>query len=224
MNTDKCYFCGEKVTTREHVPPKCLFPETNNCNDINYRVNLITVPSCDKHNSEKSKDDEYLHFILTSLLGSNQIANYQFSKKIIKLFKRRPYIARTFIQNPENIWVKENGLIVPSISYTVDITRFYSSLEHIARGLIYSTSGTILNDKKIQIVYTSATFSSISDEKKISLAKFVIKTKDFLNIATEYQGNNQKIFKYKVLSDDSSYIVFFIFYEMFEVLVSIKNA
>lgn len=55
-----CYFCGGEVTGVEHIPPRCFFPKGK-------RNELITVTSCDIHNQEKSKDDEYVRAIL---LGS----------------------------------------------------------------------------------------------------------------------------------------------------------
>lgn len=52
-----CYFCGNEVTGVEHIPPKSFFPKGK-------RQDLITIPSCDKHNQEKSKEDEYIRSIL----------------------------------------------------------------------------------------------------------------------------------------------------------------
>jgi hypothetical protein len=46
-----CYWCGEAATSREHVPPKGLFPQGKN-------NQLITVPSCEKHNEALSDVDE----------------------------------------------------------------------------------------------------------------------------------------------------------------------
>ena len=77
--------CSEPATSREHVPPSCFFPEKNE-----FRKNLITVPSCDKHNLVKSGDDEYLFAVISSHLESNQIARDQF-KKTIKAINRRSW-------------------------------------------------------------------------------------------------------------------------------------
>ncbi|EPS3402213.1 hypothetical protein ACVD4U_004275 [Vibrio vulnificus] len=55
-----CYFCGGEVTGVEHIPPRSFFPKGK-------RQDLITVDSCDIHNQEKSKEDEYIRAIL---LGS----------------------------------------------------------------------------------------------------------------------------------------------------------
>lgn len=53
-----CYHCNAEGTTREHVPPKCLFPKGSDWS------RLMTVPSCVKHNNANSKADEYLKFLL----------------------------------------------------------------------------------------------------------------------------------------------------------------
>ncbi|HDX8380283.1 TPA: hypothetical protein RQM98_002565 [Aeromonas salmonicida] len=55
-----CYFCGGEVTGVEHIPPRSFFPKGK-------RRELITVDSCDIHNQEKSREDEYVRAIL---LGS----------------------------------------------------------------------------------------------------------------------------------------------------------
>ena len=62
MNMNKaektCYMCEELATSVEHIPPQCLFPEQKDLPDgIDLRKQLLTVPSCDKHNSKKSQDD-----------------------------------------------------------------------------------------------------------------------------------------------------------------------
>ena len=62
--TETCYMCDASATGREHVPPRCLFPEAKDIPGKDFRKKLITVPSCDAHNFAKSKDDEYLMTIL----------------------------------------------------------------------------------------------------------------------------------------------------------------
>ena len=70
---EKCYWCGRDATSREHVPPKCLFPEDKDIKSIykgTFRRSLITVPSCDEHNLAKSHDDEYLMVCLGGRVGN----------------------------------------------------------------------------------------------------------------------------------------------------------
>lgn len=65
--------CQAHATSREHVPPKNLFPEAKDVDGADYRLNLITVPSCDDHNIEKSHDDEFLMVSLAGIIGNNSI-------------------------------------------------------------------------------------------------------------------------------------------------------
>jgi hypothetical protein len=73
MPKPRCYRCASIATSREHVPPRNLFPEVHESGGIDYRINLITVPSCDAHNSAKSKDDEFLMVSLAGIVGNNSI-------------------------------------------------------------------------------------------------------------------------------------------------------
>lgn len=52
--------CDRLACSREHVPPRNLFPKEKDIRRENYRKNLITVPSCELHNAAKSHDDEFL--------------------------------------------------------------------------------------------------------------------------------------------------------------------
>jgi hypothetical protein len=45
-----CYYCGIKATSLEHAPPRQFFK--------GFPCDSITVPSCDKHNTEKSGNDQ----------------------------------------------------------------------------------------------------------------------------------------------------------------------
>jgi hypothetical protein len=70
-----CYACDEKHRSAEHVPPKCFFPDARDGNgDLVYRKQLIKVPACDVHNLQKSKDDFYAAFHLTSTIHGNHCA------------------------------------------------------------------------------------------------------------------------------------------------------
>jgi hypothetical protein len=66
------YACGGSKTSMEHAPPKCFFPEaTDPRGTYLYRRDLIKVPSCDLHNTEKSSDDVYALWHLAALDGVN---------------------------------------------------------------------------------------------------------------------------------------------------------
>lgn len=67
-----CYACESKKTSMEHAPPRCFFPEAaDDKGNCRFRKDLIKVPSCDKHNTEKSGDDTYAVWHLAGLKGVN---------------------------------------------------------------------------------------------------------------------------------------------------------
>ena len=56
----KCIYCEENLgLTRDHIPPKELFPNPR-------PSNLITVPCCERCRSEQSLDDEYFITIVAN--------------------------------------------------------------------------------------------------------------------------------------------------------------
>ncbi len=77
-----CYMCGNPATSKEHVPPACLFPEKKDIRTSAFRNNLITVPSCDLHNSKKSNDDEFLMACIAGVVGNNVIGFFHFRTKV----------------------------------------------------------------------------------------------------------------------------------------------
>jgi hypothetical protein len=69
----QCYMCDAPATSKEHVPPKCIFPERKDSDGQYLREGLITVPSCELHNSKKSADDEFLMVSIAGLFSNNSI-------------------------------------------------------------------------------------------------------------------------------------------------------
>ncbi len=87
--TEQCYMCNKPSTSKEHVPPKCIFPEAKDLGSEKFRENLIKVPSCDLHNMKKSKDDEYLMIVLAIIIGNNLYSLIQASTKVKRAIERR---------------------------------------------------------------------------------------------------------------------------------------
>ena len=105
---ETCYMCGECVTSREHVPPKCLFPEKKDLpKGFNLRKNLITVPSCDLHNTHKSQDDQYLQLVLTCTFEGNNTKTNLFNTKVMRAFDRKPQLLAGFMKQREKVLVPD---------------------------------------------------------------------------------------------------------------------
>jgi hypothetical protein len=128
-----CYMCAAAKTSREHAPPKCLFPEEIE-NGCELRRNLITVPSCDEHNSKKSKDDEFLRVvILVSSVAASEMAKNQFMGKLLRAVARKP---RTYSQFFCDEGTLANGALH---ALRIDRGRFEKCIDHIARAMFYDT-------------------------------------------------------------------------------------
>ena len=89
-----CYYCGRKAITRQHIPGRIFFPKEK-------RVNLITVPSCNKHNYEKRFLEERMMLYLLGGSGT-RLANRFFENKIKRTLMRpenrglREYLVKNF--------------------------------------------------------------------------------------------------------------------------------
>lgn len=84
-----CYMCSQIATSKEHVPPVCLFPEEKDIKTSIFRNNLVTVPSCELHNSKKSKDDEFLMACLAGIVGNNVIGFFHNVTKVKRALARQ---------------------------------------------------------------------------------------------------------------------------------------
>lgn len=139
QQSDTCYICGEKASTREHVPPLCFFPEKKDIGHDKFRKNLITVPSCDLHNSKKTKDDEYLMACLAGVVGNNAIGYFHNKTKVKRALERKhkEFINR-IMKNPEDyVLTTKDGSRFPLIMGHPDYERLINCFKQIALGLYY---------------------------------------------------------------------------------------
>ncbi|WP_105177092.1 hypothetical protein [Clostridium cagae] len=195
---DRCYWCGKQATSREHVPPKCLFPEGKDVNEIynkNFRKDLITVPSCDKHNLEKSNDDEYLMAHLASTVGNNGIAYVHTKTKVARSVKRNPEIMNVVSEGVLNI----KGSNYPVETVNVDNFRLMHSFEAIGRAIYYFECKEQFQGQCT--VMASMFRSSMNKEGK---AWFDIVKREIEHEKYKWteKGSNSEIFKYRLSCED----------------------
>lgn len=135
---ERCYMCELQACSREHVPPRNLFPESRDVGGENYRANLITVPSCELHNSAKSHDDEFLMVSLAGIIGNNSIGYRHKLGKVDRAIRRSSnrFLDEVLLKKKEihKIEVAENKFI-DVIWGTPDVERLIKCFDHIARGL-----------------------------------------------------------------------------------------
>ncbi len=223
-----CYMCDAQRTSDEHVPPRCLFPEKKDLPPaIDLRNNLITVPSCDAHNSKKSKDDEYILYVLVMNIPNNEVAQNHFLSKIIRAIDRNPSLINQFLGRhaPVHVHDSTNDKIQETIAMQIDTERFYSALDHMGRALYFNHFNlkwpgavSVCPDFLLSLHPEYARQTNESMERMANLAKEL-----FNNV--EAHGNNPEVFKYQLVDGTKgvSKIMRLLFYGGSGVTLFFKN-
>ncbi|HVZ42526.1 MAG TPA: hypothetical protein VHA82_01865 [Ramlibacter sp.] len=136
--------CSQSATSREHVPPKCLFPVAKDVDGLNLRRDLTTVPSCFEHNSAKSADDEFLMMSLAGIVGNNSIAYRHWTGKVDRALKRSSYrVLHKAILKPERIHrlVFSDNRFMDVIWGKPDHARLHKCFRQILRALYFKDFG-----------------------------------------------------------------------------------
>ena len=134
-----CAYCGATATTRDHVPPRGLFPKP-------WPSDFITVPSCDPCNGGASLDDEFFRVFLTlreeSGVRSDAAAVLQTTMRGLH---RPEYqgLRTTILSSLREVeHISPNGLYLGHIrQYSVERRRIERVCSRITRGLFYHHSG-----------------------------------------------------------------------------------
>lgn len=206
----------EAATGVEHCPPKCLFPEQKDVPEIDLRKNLISVPSCDKHNSAKSKDDEYLLFVLISHFDNNHIAKRQFTSKIIRALKKNPRLMSIYKKRTKEVIL--NG--EKTLAFQFNFKRITKELEHIARALYFKKYKTpwlkriaIHSPAMLALEGSEATLVNQTTQKMAALASL------FFADAPKV-GENPEVFWYQMHTETENdrLVVRMCFYQGVEVI------
>jgi hypothetical protein len=210
---ETCYMCSKVATSREHVPPRCFFPERKDLPEgVDYRKNLMTVPSCNEHNSKSSKDDEYLLVTITAHYQNNQAGYNHYIKKIIRTFKHSTGLRRRFFEESLPVHVRQEATAV----IFLETERILNMLDKIARGLHYKHFGEKWLTSHLWI-FTPSRLRAPNDYDDLSL-KICNEAKRQL-IRVPCYGDNPAIFSFQPYQNDMLTMLKMTFYEGFEVYV-----
>lgn len=190
-----CYWCGREATSKEHVPPKCLFPERKDMRQFyekDFRCNLITVPSCDEHNMKKSNNDEYLMTCLGGRVGNNGVAYLHNATKVKRALERNPKIVE--VEKLDMVKLGEKKFPVNII--TVDNYRLVHSFESIARALYFHEEKKIFNGE-CRIISELFLHPDYEKESKFILESIQLIEEEREQWKTKTKGDNKDIFTYQ---------------------------
>ncbi len=205
--------CSSPETSREHAPPQCFFPEAQEIGR-DLRKNLVTVPSCDTHNSKKSKDDEFFRaVVLFTAVAANKVAKHQFMGKMMRAVARKPHAYSHFF--------KDEGTLADGTAHALRIERerFDTCIDHLVRAIFYDT----YKQKWIlpMFIVSPNFYSTIDNDRAVPHSP----TYDAIRVSRQFlgqeavRGENPDIFKYRVRYDEEAKMYAFagIFYDFFEV-------
>jgi hypothetical protein len=203
-----CYFCGDKVTSKDHLPPDNIFPSPK-------PSNLITFKSCDLHNKEQSMDDEYFGIIIKTASSESPIAKSMIEDKVVRGFKRRPNLLLSMLKRSRYVdIVTPSGIIIdkrPAIEY--DRSRINNVVTRMTKGYYYKYTGNRLpDDYSIKVFKINPSLDAVHLEllSRIRLNTIVA---DVFSL------------KYQIDKDDPCFSVWFFFFYNLTLLISltVKN-
>src|SRR4029453_13441955 len=178
---ETCYMCDAPATTREHIPPRCIFPKASV-----HRKNLMTVPSCDLHNGEKSTSDQYLRHVLICALGNNPLALQVADEAAVPRLEKQPHLMKTFLPNLREITFEG----VNTGAFTIDVDRFYKVIDSLVRGLYFKETGKKLM-AKLEFMWSALRLPS---SLHAPFEQFIRQTDATLR--KDFVGANPKVFVY----------------------------
>lgn len=145
----ECYACSNPPVSVEHCPPESFFPtKKDDKGGYIYKKHLITVPSCERHNSGKSIHDRYALFHIAMSNKVNHVGVLH-QDKFIQLMKnpKSKDIAFKKMLDKEIFARNEKGQPVAKM----DAIRMVYFFNLLARGL-YFYSQTEKHTKRFKIV------------------------------------------------------------------------
>lgn len=199
--SDTCFACDNPATTREHVPPACLFVESKDTDgNQNFRRNLITVPACTDHNLVKSRDDMYFLWVLSTNLSANSVARQQVSTKLRRANERRPALGKAILSETKDVTVidSQSGAEHDAVEVPLDIDRFQRVLDLIGLGLYQHHFGK----RWVGGVHVHPDFIGSTDSSQMRNIDedrlFLFHAAEKVFAAEMRWGENQDVFYYQV--------------------------
>lgn len=162
-----CIYCGtQAASTRDHIPPKCLFPGA--------REDLLTVPACTHCNNGASHDDEYFRLFLTA--NENAVHGEILERALAAVGRSLERTeARGLLESivdslrQVEVFSREGLYLGDTEGLVIDRERVTRVVERVTRGLYYHETGTPLSpDAEVSVAFTWG-FPGVSDE---AIAKF----------------------------------------------------
>jgi hypothetical protein len=133
-NSRTCAICGiETKTTKDHIPPKCLYPTPRDNG-----INLNTVPACNKCNNGSASDDEIFKVIIGIDTGEHQKEPEKVAQSLKKTIDGSKDINTNVLNSSCLTYANLNGKVLePAVAVTFDFSSYERVINRIVRGLYW---------------------------------------------------------------------------------------
>ena len=217
-----CAYCGSTDNlTKDHVPPKNLFPEPR-------PLDLITVPACKRCHSRTSKDDEYFRL---KICMSNDVKSHPAASTVLDTVFRsllRSDAAGLRKQVLSDVrWVNlrtTSGLYIGRrLGYDVDLNRIRCVVERTIRGLYFEEFGKPLGLNNEVRVYTDGDIELQPDDVLEQLKQDVLKPLSTCSLRVI--GNNVFSYRHQIAKENPLFSFWFLtFYGGFPALAMTRSS
>ena len=198
--------CNAPATSKEHAPPSSFFPE-------GYRANLITVPSCAKHNNDNSKDVEYVRgFIVSPIQTTTPAARQHFKGKVLRSYQKSRKLFDRIFKTSEPIIAE--GKMTRLVH--IELETFYTIMQSIAHALYFYLNNKQYNGKFLihSIDLVAPKEIPIQHQRNLIGLRVMVNS---LNLV-EVKMPQPDIFKLSIHQDNPEKFIYeFIFYGGFKV-------
>lgn len=147
LRNGTCAFCGKQgEVTKDHIPPKGLFPDPK-------PSNLITVPSCLDCNNKTSDDDQYFITVLSLDMRSDEIATANVNMKTLRGLIRQD--SEKFKENlikdarPMELRTPSGLYAGKTVALSIDPFRLWKTVEKVAKGLVYRITHKVVTEEYV---------------------------------------------------------------------------
>jgi hypothetical protein len=138
-----CAICGKNpATTRDHIPPKGIFPKPRP-ND------LITVPACRPCNKSTSDFDEVFKVFMGIVGGHGPKGERMFREQTAHTLQQNLRLKREIAGTVRDVWVSTSGGIIlgKKLAAPLNSKAHDEIIEKTIRGLHFHHTGNILGDQ-----------------------------------------------------------------------------
>ena len=199
--TPACYMCDAPAVSREHAPPACLFPEQKDLR-VDLRRNLLTVPSCERHNATKCSDDQFLLVSLAGVLGGNAVGLGQGLTKARRTFARGgPALIHAALGSVRRErHALPDGRKLDVAWGTPDFARLDRCFDRIARALYFHEHGS-----RCEGITHCVYMHTLPGDCNDATFRDFLRHKAALELAAKpYRGANPSVFTYRAADPDAA--------------------